>query len=68
VPIPERESTLIIGRRLDQSIVLSFGGEEIEVFVNELSRGFVRLRFVGPRSVKIVRRELIEARKSEAPK
>jgi carbon storage regulator CsrA len=49
---------LVLGRKLDESIV--FEGLGIEVVVTAIQRGRVRLGVIAPPGVKVLRHELLE--------
>ncbi len=52
---------LILQRKAGQSFVI---GDDIEITVQEINGGRVRLSINAPKSVLIVRKELIEAQKA----
>ncbi|WP_294124218.1 carbon storage regulator [Sphingomonas sp.] len=52
---------LVLSRFVDEEVVITLGGEEVVICVNEIRHGKrVRLGFTAPAAVKIHRREVAD--------
>lgn len=59
--------TLILGRRLNQTIVLQTSDGEIRVTVHQLGPQLTKLAIAAPRSVKVDREEVAIAKRTGKP-
>ncbi len=50
---------LILSRKLHETVVVTFGETTLTITVAEIDRGKIRLAFAAPKSVDIVRLELL---------
>lgn len=55
---------LVLERRLDQSIIITFGGERIVVTVVEAKKGSVKLGVEASRHVQVDREEIDRAKRA----
>ena len=51
---------LLLSRRLGESCVCFLGDQEVEIVVEEICNGKVRLRFIADQSIEILRSELLK--------
>ena len=57
---------LVMTCREDESLVLEFGKERVEIMVHQIKHRNIRLRIGANDSVRVVRKELLEGTKEKA--